>query len=229
MSAEALDVASQILNLIQILLGIWHQLTTNDIIVQRVNTAMTNFVYIITANLRLSQIEDEDSSAISSEPERLLLRVYGKSNWMFKRETEELAAMTLANVGIIPKWYGIFGNGRFEDYAPSLPVSATSYRDIRLAKKVGIQLSKIHCLLPKLKSVTGWLEEDYLWERLESWSMAASKAFKVLTKAINDESHFYYLNSIESWGIFKPETIPTLKDSALKVNSPLVFGHCDVL
>jgi hypothetical protein len=220
------NIARNILKLIQVLLAIWTNLTVDDIQVERVNTAMTNFVYAVTSTLRMSTISFEDSGSTSHEPEKLLLRVYGKSNWMFEREIEEAAAMTLSSAGLIPRWYGIFGNGRFEDFIPSVPVSASEFRTPAVFQKVIPRVSNIHSLLPEILLATGWEKRDYLWDRLDIWLRAAEAAFEELLLSGNKGD---ILSRIKSWGVLDHGLLRDLQSEMLHYDSPVVFGHCDVL
>ena len=224
-SGDGQAIAGNILRLIQVLLAIWGNLTANDIQVRRINTAMTNFVYVVTIDLRTSVLSCEDSESTSHEPEKLLLRVYGKSNWMFERESEEAAAMVLSNKGLIPRWYGIFKNGRLENYVPNGPVSAPDFRTPEVYLKVAPLLSKIHSLLPEILPATGWEERDYLWNRLDIWLRVAKEAFEQLSLT---EGRRDILSKIKSWNVLDHELLENLQSEMSQYNSPTVFGHCDV-
>lgn len=188
---------------------------------------MTNFVFSVTNNLRTSPVYFEDSESLSAEPERLLLRIYGKSSWMFERRKEEEVAVALATAGIIPKWYGIFGNGRFEDFVPSFPVSASEFRTRQMTCKILSSLKDVHDFLPKISHIIG--EEDHLRQRVEEWRISASNSINVFNPDLFSQSQALLLKKISQMNFYDGLFIEKLFQRAEAQPSPLVFAHSDVL
>ena len=178
---------------------------------------MTNIVYVITNGGSIEDFDDEESEQIASEPERILLRVYGAKSWMFDRSMEERLATVLNDVNVSPKWLGIFGNGRFEDFVPNNHVSAQQFRTLDVAKKIISSLATVHRLDKGLMEPCGNVE-DGLWQRLQTWQ----------DKAVEAANHLGL--DIAGMEILKPSIIEGLRSSVeSSAPSPLVFGHCDVL
>jgi thiamine kinase-like enzyme len=225
-SAGLQEVTEAVLLLVQSVLGIWLHSSAQDIQVFRISSAMTNMVFSVT--LSGAGPSEEDTESATWHPERLLLRVYGNSNWMFQRDLEESTALVLTEHGIIPQWYGVFGNGRFEDYVPSTTVSARDFQSPELRAEISRCLGKIHDMLPKVIEATTWENRDYMLERLESWRLAACLSMSNLLQRNLDSKHAEMLREIEMWNAFSPEFIPKLRCEAARVGSPIVFAHCDL-
>ncbi|PJF19019.1 hypothetical protein PSACC_01164 [Paramicrosporidium saccamoebae] len=225
-SENACEVAEAVLSLVQSVLGIWLHSSAQDIQVYRISSAMTNMVFSVT--LSCAGPSEEDTESATWHPERLLLRVYGNSNWMFQRDLEESTALVLTEHGIIPQWYGVFGNGRFEDYIPSTSVSAREFQSPELCAEISKCLGRIHNMLPNVVEATTWENRDYMLERLESWRLAACLSMSNLLQRKLSSDHAEILRKIELWDAFSPEFIPTLRCRIAQVDSPVVFAHCDL-
>lgn len=187
----------------------------SDINLATLSTAMTNSVFLV------------ECTALNVFPSKLLLRVYRKSAWMFDRKLEESTNIVLSNEGIIPKVLGIFGNGRFEEFIVSDSVLAADYCNIEAASDISSQLANIHSLLPKLVEFAGWKSVNYAWMRLEQWRETAVVALRELSgrQTVNRE----IIELVEQWNVLDSDLSRRLKEYIENaVNSPLIFGHCDV-
>lgn len=191
---------------------------------------MTNMVYEVTSSIQNYSMDYEDSEAALMEPEKLLLRVYGPSTWMFEREKEERIVYALMSLGISPPWLGVFGNGRIEEFVPSSTVSAQKFRRPEVAKKILAEVHRLHSSLDQVIHLAPLLRENALWGRLELWNMKAEEAFESLRTSIGpeDPKHHEMIQTLLSWNIFNGATLKILKERASQCHSPLVFGHCDV-
>lgn len=223
-------MAQTILELICSLLQIWLNLHLDDISVQRLSAAMTNSVFIVTNRLSSASATAscDEGGKQWEEPERLLLRVYGDSTWMFDRSVEESVAECLSKDGVIPKWHGVFGNGRFEEFLPNVPVSALLFRTTRYQEMIAHRLAMIHLSLGNIIESTGILAKDSLWSRLSLWTQHSQVAFNQLENSILTPSHRQYLSDIGKLGVFSEDLPGSLRNAAELTESPLVFGHCDV-
>lgn len=191
---------------------------------------MTNMVYEVTSSIQTYSMGYEDSEAASMEPEKLLLRVYGPSTWMFEREKEERIVYGLMSSGISPPWLGVFGNGRIEEFIPSSTVSAQQFRSTEAAEAILAEVHRLHSSLDQVIQLAALPREDALWERLELWNIKAVEAFRILQENIDsaDFRHYEMIQTISSWDVFSGIALEKLKDHASKCHSPLIFGHCDV-
>lgn len=218
------------LNLVQKLLHIWLHLFHSDLQVKQISTAMTNLVYEVTSSIQDYSIDYESNESAAMEPEKLLLRVYGPSTWMFEREREEKIVYALMASGVSPPWLGIFGNGRIEEFIPSSTVSAQRFRQPEVAKAVLGELYRLHASLDQVTQLVSLPREEALWERLGIWRSKAAEAFKSLQVRIGPEDveHYKMIQTLLGWNVFDGPIFGQLCERSRQCHSPLVFGHCDV-
>ena len=184
----------------------------------RLQTAMSNYVFVVKPN-DIYVLEPLD-------PTILLLRIYGKQNVMYDRATEESVAIQLATAGIIPRFLGVFGNGRVEEFVENTPLSASKFRNIETATVIATKLREIHSFLPVVLANTSIPPEDKFWERFMILATSSSKAASQLVNDGSlDSEHVSMMNEIMSWGVYDDHA--ELKSRSVSVMSPLVFGHCD--
>lgn len=233
MGTDGAAVAEHILRLIQVLLGIWRCFRPENIKIRKIATAMTNHVYVITVS-NYSDAGYDEALCEEDEPEQLLLRVYGSSpEGMFERNREMIASCKLSEAGVIPHWYGIFGNGRFEEYILSDQLRAPELRQVSAATSVIKQLARVHRTLDAIleEPNVGWVHKDYLWDRMESWRKEASTSLIGLKeKYKTDEHKLEMLRKMEESNIASPELLAGVREKTLSSEPEplLVFGHCDV-
>lgn len=189
---------------------------------------MTNRVYFLTIK----------SPSPSHVVHTILIRFYGKSNIIIQREKELEIAKLLSSKGLAPKWYLSFGNGRIEEYLDCQSVTAPIFRSPLIASQIAMNLGRIHQLLPDLISHGIFpSHENQIWRIFDERRQLASDAFQILLlhsqQLSRDTPHeecsrLTMLLNIQSWNPFHSEKIEILKMNILKVNSPLVYAHCDL-
>ncbi|KAL9924570.1 choline kinase alpha isoform X1 [Glossina fuscipes] len=115
---------------------------------------------------------DSSSSAISlpqrqSEPQEVLLRIYGQSHGEDALEamiTESVVFALLSERNFGPKLHGIFPGGRIEQYIPARALSTLELADARISCKIAEKMGEIHSLnIPMSK------EPDWLWNCIQRW------------------------------------------------------------
>jgi choline kinase len=193
---------------------------------------MTNRVYF------LSLKSPSSSQGINT----ILVRFYGKSNIIIQREKEIEIAKLLASKKLAPKWYLSFGNGRIEEYLDCQSVPAPLFRSLPTASEIAMNLARLHQLLPDLvKNGIFPAQENHIWRLFDERRHFASDAFQIILRHYEqvsrsspeladeeDLSRLTMLQNIQSWNPFHSEKVDILKEAILKVNSPLVYAHCDV-
>lgn len=233
---ESALAAAHVLKLIQLLLGIWSSLNPENITLTRISAAMTNYVYRVNV-ANYSVDEYDEGFCRESEPEQLLLRVYGAhSEWMFHRSDELIAARKLSELGLIPRWLGIFANGRIEEFILSEQARSSELRGEDLPD-LGVpviqQLGRVHASLEPILAAPGisWTRQDCLWERLETWRHRAEEAIDKLEERHQmDNTRLQMIAAIKEWDVLSPRRLEQVRGRTLSISppSPLVFAHCDV-
>lgn len=216
-------------------MSIWLELTIDDFFLVQMTGAMTNSVLSVN-------VQPESKYKLASgQPSRLLLRIYGQGiDWMFSRKRELECTLKLAEAGIAPKWLGIFGNGRFEEYIENISMSAMMMREPKTSRKIARKLFYLHAKLDAIQSSgsSDAGQSSVLWKRLSSWRGNALEAINELMK--NSESansepltpgSNNSLTSILVMGVLSPEfdlEIKQQKAFCKSVSSPLVLCHNDL-
>ena len=116
--------------------ALWPSSSPADIILHRVGQANSNYVYIV----RNTKID----LTSTREPHSVVLRLYGKMNVMFDRREEERVSVALSEMGMIPRFYAVFANGRMEPYIEHGSVSAAQFRRMSTAVVLVQHLRRIH-------------------------------------------------------------------------------------
>jgi thiamine kinase-like enzyme len=217
------------------LMRIWLELTIDDFFLVQMTGAMTNSV--LSLNVQPESIYKLESG----QPSRLLLRIYGQGiDWMFSRKRELECTMKLAEAGIAPKWLGIFGNGRFEEYIENISMSAKIMREPKTSRRIARKLFYLHAKLDAIQ-YSGSSDESQmsiLWKRLSSWRGNALEAIHeslknnpdTILEPLTPRSN-NYLASILKMGILSAEfdvEIKRQKAFCKSVASPLVLCHNDL-
>ncbi len=214
-SACVLQNAISILNFIQKYLSFWMILTAADVKMTRVGAAMTNTVFIISH-------EDEHV-----EPKKMLLRVYGEGvDYILDRKQELDWFAKLSDLGIGPKLYAAFKNGRLEEYVESETLNPTTMREPKISQLIATSLARFHSTVKRDSTSE---PEPILFKRLESWSKNSIYAFEAL---LTENSSSPDLQEIQSLGVmsedFALETLVNWRNQSAAFVTPLVFSHNDL-
>ncbi len=198
----------------------------NDVEVKRMSTAMTNLVFEVTSTLQSLSINYEDSESTAGQPEKLLVRIYCGNGWMFSRELEEKVALTLMRDRVCPRWFGVFKNGRIEEFLPSSPVSSEQFRQPKVLASLLRKLALVHGMAEKVIPYYGGEVQDLILSRLENWFRRSLNALPIL-KVKYSQSHLApRLDRVSA--LLKCADFQEIKRRLHSVGSPMVFGHCDV-
>lgn len=201
----------QLLNLVRELLDVWHDLSSHKLQIRRVSAAMTNAVFIVN-------VESID------EPHSLLVRLYGSPSQMMifrERQEEQCIVSILAQHGLCPRWWAIFGNGRLEEFIPSAPLTAVQFRTPEIVGLVMEKLAKLHGMREEVVRMANLTHGDELWDRLRRWhKMAIDHLSKLDGGDLGEEFKT----------ILTEEMLNDLRDRCNHLLSAhhVVFAHCDL-
>ena len=204
-----------ILNFIQSALMLWNTLTEANVKMTRVGAAMTNTVFIVS--------HDDEHEL----PRKMLLRVYGAGvDFILDRKQELDWFSKLSDLGVGPKLYAAFKNGRLEEYVESETLTPTMMRDPLISCSIATSLARFHAIAD---CNSPGEHEPILWSRLESWRMKAMTAFKLLS---SKASHATTLQKIQQLGVmsddFALETLVNWRSQLSSFDAPIVFSHNDL-
>ncbi|CAM9167513.1 unnamed protein product, partial [Ectocarpus fasciculatus] len=201
------------------LCAVWPAAAPTDLSLSRVSLANSNYVYIV----RNSKV----GLTSNSEPHSVVLRLYGKMNVMFDRREEERVSVALSEMGMIPRFYAVFGNGRVEPFIEHGSVPAAQFRRMSTAQDLVQKLRRIHTFVGPMAEAAVEPLKDKLWARLDTLERNARKAQVTLQgRELTASGHADMFREIERWDVFRDHS--AARRRALQTGSPLVFAHCDL-
>ncbi|GIY20420.1 hypothetical protein CEXT_459341 [Caerostris extrusa] len=143
-------------------------------------------------------------------PKQVLLRIYGPLQDETNIIVTEAATFTLlAERKLGPKLFGIFSNGRLEEFIPSRTCKSKDYRLIY--PDIARELAKIHALEVPVRKVPDF------WQ----------KYFKKWLNEIEEETLQKYNKTFESGDKYREE-YEWLTEEMRKTDSPVVYCHNDL-
>ncbi|KAI8391830.1 kinase-like domain-containing protein [Radiomyces spectabilis] len=196
---------SVVLELIATLFPDWAKGVT-EYQLDRVSGALTNAVFFVSAPNR----------------DRLLLRVYGIGcDQIVDRENELAWLARLSQLNVGPRLLATFGNGRFEEYMPSVTLTRDDIRDPDTSVLIAKGMRRLHAI-SKVYPPTST-------DRLEIW-VNVDKFYRVVLSILPE---LYRKN--EGWAkVLREYNIERLQHEIAQckaiteaANSPIVFAHND--
>eukprot|EP01084_Bolivina_argentea_P135921 239425_1 len=154
--------------------------------------------------------------------EQYLLRIYGESVVNRKRELRYLLELQNCNIG--PKVYGVFNNGRIEQYYTDVIV-VDPLKGYSKANKIAQAMATFHKVIPQNKNITKTIiNQEGVWQLIQEWY---SKASSFTVKDFNSNDRYkQYLgldwknikNQLEWLKLLLPsKDIINSKENAMKV------------
>ncbi|KAJ2498718.1 hypothetical protein GGH96_004076 [Coemansia sp. RSA 1972] len=190
--------------------------------VHRLSGAMTNSVYMVTLS--------------SHRPfpllSKYLLRVYGTGvDELLSREKELYWLAQLTHLGIGPRMFGIFGNGRLEEYLESTTLGRTDIRDGSTSKHIARRMSELHALVsyyrPACGSSASAFEsgEPEVWANVDSWMLLVRQKWDHISRVCSKSPECTRV--LESWDKVE-QCVRKLRTRVSQAHSPIVFAHADL-
>ncbi|KAJ2233663.1 hypothetical protein IWW45_004010 [Coemansia sp. RSA 485] len=241
------------------------EILANHVEIQRLSGAMTNCVFMVTitpvpsvpssnqmahvhkwTNLRSSaKRKDAEAKGKVILPAKYLLRVYGTGVDEFLLRDKELYWLSqLTSLGFGPRLYGIFGNGRLEEFLESTTLTKDDIRDPSTSKHIARRMCELHSLVSYYRpfnngsdvtssrasvsslaqgvDLSGYPE---LWSNVDSWMALTQKKWsRIVQVCANNPQCMEILNN---WS--KVEQAVDKMRRAIEVSgSPVVFAHDDL-
>ncbi|KAJ2048248.1 hypothetical protein H4S04_003948 [Coemansia sp. S16] len=215
--------------------------------VSRLSGAMTNCVFMVTvtpaphvpataavtAVLRSSTVRQGSDDERVQLPVKYLLRVYGTGvDEFLSREKELYWLSQLTSLGFGPRLYGIFGNGRLEEFLESTTLTKVDIRDQSTSKHIARRMCELHSLVsyyrpfggPNTKAVdlSGAPE---LWTNVASWLRLVEKKWARIRLVCANNSECTEI--LENWTRVE-QAVTKLRHVIARANSPVVFAHDDL-
>ncbi|XP_056137424.1 choline kinase alpha isoform X2 [Lampris incognitus] len=205
--------------------GAWKRVPADDFQITIIRGGLSNKLFLCALPDSLESVGDE--------PRSVLLRLYGailqmscnkgdsrqsnKENHFQGAEAmilESVMFAILAERELGPKLYGIFPQGRLEQYVPSRKLDTCELSDPCISAEVAEKMAKFHGMRMPFNKEPKWLfgtMEKYLNQ--------------VMRLSFTRESHLRRFNHLLSYNL--PHEMDTLKSLLESTHSPVVFCHND--
>ncbi|XP_068170133.1 choline kinase alpha isoform X2 [Antennarius striatus] len=205
--------------------GAWKCVSEDDFYITVIRGGLSNRLFLCSLPDSLESVGDE--------PRSILLRLYGailqmscnkgdsrqsnKENHFQGAEAmvlESVMFAILAERELGPKLYGIFPQGRLEQYIPSHKVETSELSDPSLSAEVAEKMAKFHRMRMPFNKEPKWLfgtMDKYLSQ--------------VMRMNFTREPHLRRFSRLLSYNL--PQEMEMLKSLLESIHSPVVFCHND--
>uniref|UniRef100_A0A3P9IMV5 Ethanolamine kinase n=1 Tax=Oryzias latipes TaxID=8090 RepID=A0A3P9IMV5_ORYLA len=205
--------------------GAWKELTEEDFQITVIRGGLSNKLFLCSLPDSLDPVGDE--------PRSVLLRLYGailqmscnkgdsgqsnKENHFQGAEAmvlESVMFAILAERELGPKLYGIFPQGRLEQYVPSRKLDTWELSEPSISAEVAEKMARFHAMRMPFNKEPKWLfgtMEKYLSQ--------------VMRLNFTRETHLRRFNRLLALNL--PQEMEMLKSLLESTNSPVVFCHND--
>uniref|UniRef100_A0A0K0ES68 Choline/ethanolamine kinase n=1 Tax=Strongyloides stercoralis TaxID=6248 RepID=A0A0K0ES68_STRER len=197
--------------------GVWQNLSEDDFIVTKVTGGLSNLIFKILLPSHIKPIGKEPSCA--------LIRIHGSSSSLtLIIDTIIFTILSERNMG--PKLFGIFSEGRIEEYIPSRCLSTIDLHQECVQKNVALLLSQIHTLCCPIKKRSVLVDHVKQWLKNIENKLGKNAKWEVKTTQI-DEKYLKNVSKFITLQDLKNE-LDYVEKCLIKSNSPIVFCHNDL-
>ncbi|XP_071403185.1 choline kinase alpha isoform X2 [Centroberyx affinis] len=188
--------------------GAWKTVSEDHFHITIIRGGLSNKLFLCSLPDSLDSVGDE--------PRSVLLRLYGAILQMGAEAMvlESVMFAILAERELGPKLYGIFPQGRLEQYVPSRKLDTCELSDPSISAEVAEKMAKFHGMRMPFNKEPKWLfgtMDKYLSQ--------------VMRLNFTRESHLRRFNRLLSYNL--PQEMDMLKSLLESTHSPVVFCHND--
>ncbi|XP_072242693.1 choline kinase alpha isoform X2 [Leuresthes tenuis] len=187
--------------------GAWKRLAEDDFQIAIIRGGLSNKLFLCSLPDSLDSVGDE--------PRSILLRLYGAIlQGAEAMVLESVMFAILAERELGPKLYGIFPQGRLEQYVPSRKLDTCELSDPSISAEVAEKMVKFHGMRMPFNKEPKWLfgtMDKYLNQ--------------VMRLNFTRESHLRRFNRLLAHNL--PQELEILKSLLESTHSPVVFCHND--
>lgn len=201
--------------------GAWKQISPDQMSFTPVTGGMSNLLYCCSLPDSIKLPSD------AGEPTQALLRLYGDQsrNCDMTLQVEIFELLSMRELG--PKLYGVFQEGRLEEFLPANSLTNDELMDGEISSIIARKLAQVHCLdVPNMNKECNWL-----LERFHEWSQFVGNQQKSTsplnyTDALLPASTLRAANRLLS--IDFEQEIRFVRQMIDSIRSPVVFSHNDL-
>ncbi|CAF2039128.1 unnamed protein product, partial [Rotaria magnacalcarata] len=195
----------------QFLGGIWSTISIDEMILERVPGGLSNYLYSCSLP---KHIETQNS-----EPRKVLLRIYGEAHRQHRATLliDSVVCTLLSERKLGPRVYGIFPDGRLEEFVEAESLLASEIRDENISRQIATVLGELHQIdMPLVK------EPIWLFNTIERYVLETTSTMNKLRT--NEDRQIF--QEIQSMCNFTQE-FEQLKKLLSTIDSPVCFTHND--
>lgn len=188
--------------------GSWRTISEHDFKINIVSGGLSNLLYMCSLPNHVQPA--------GVEPRRVLLRIYGAIlQGVDSLVLESVMFAILAERELGPRLYGIFPEGRLEQYLPSIRLSTEQLGNPDISAEIASKVARFHAMeMPFNK------EPKWLFGNIDRYME------QVMTIKFVREAHIKKFNKLMKYDL--PAELESLRSLLAATPSPVVFCHNDV-
>ncbi|XP_061628997.1 choline/ethanolamine kinase [Phyllopteryx taeniolatus] len=188
--------------------GAWKTIQIMDFQISIVSGGLSNLLY-------LCSLPDHVQS-VGAEPRQVLLRIYGAIlQGVDSLVLESVMFAILAERTLGPKLYGIFPEGRLEQYLPNTRMRTDQLSDADISAEIASKLARFHKMVMPFNKEPTWL-----------FGTLNKYMEQVLTISFTRDAHIKKYKKLKKLNL--PTELKNLRELLAATPSPVVFCHNDV-
>ncbi|KAJ2868135.1 hypothetical protein GGI22_000899 [Coemansia erecta] len=224
------------------------EIDASQVSLRHMSVATTNTVYVATIDpaptvpshrapraLRAT-IENQKQDAVQM-PCKYIVRAYRKgSEGFLSREKELYWLSQLSPLGIGARMFGVFGNGRIEEYLESTTLDNDTVRQAAASRDIARRMCELHTLVsyyrphgsgnPSSKEAVYLNGKPELWNKVDTGLQAIQHIWPEIRRKC--DSNPQCAEVLDNW----PKVLQAIDKFRIhfkQTRSPLVFAHNDLL
>ncbi|XP_043944536.1 choline/ethanolamine kinase-like [Protopterus annectens] len=192
----------------EFLSGSWRLITEQEFQISIVSGGLSNLLFLCCLPDHVLSVGDE--------PRQVLLRVYGAIlQGVDSLVLESVMFAILAERTLGPRLYGVFPQGRLEQYIPSRRLLADELSLPDISSEIAVKMSRFHGMVMPFNKEPKWL-----FETIERYMSQISSI------SFSDESHIRKFKRLMSFNLMSE--MNSLRALLESTHSSVVFCHNDI-
>ncbi|XP_060698747.1 choline/ethanolamine kinase [Hemiscyllium ocellatum] len=192
----------------EFLAGSWKLISVEEFQISVISGGLSNLLYLCALPDHVLSVGDE--------PRQVLLRVYGAIlQGVDSLILESVMFAVLAERALGPRLYGVFPQGRLEQYIPSRRLLTEELAFPDFSAEIAVKMSRFHGMVMPFNKEPKWL-----FETMDRYLK------QIMGLTFTRETHVKKFNKLKSFNL--PAELANLRSLLEATWSPVVFCHNDV-
>ncbi|KAJ8381461.1 hypothetical protein SKAU_G00022390 [Synaphobranchus kaupii] len=188
--------------------GTWKTIPESDFQISIVSGGLSNLLYLCTLPDHVQNVGDE--------PRQVLLRVYGAIlQGIDSLVLESVMFAILAERLLGPRLYGVFPEGRLEQYLPNNRMLTEQLRDPEVSAEIAVKVARFHGMVMPFNKEPKWL-----------FGTIDKYMDQILKLKFVRDAHVKKFNKLMKYNL--QAELESLRTLLAETPSPVVFCHNDV-